>query len=303
MADAPAVPEKEPVPAPAPEPAPAPQPDPAPQPEPAPQPDSAPAAEAAPERTPSLLETAEAPGQKENEAAAAGDKPAEPPKEGDQPKDAKAEEKPEEPAKEGDQPKPEEAKAEEKAAEPPALEPVEYEYTVPEQIVMDDARRGQFKEALDGFRADPKAGAQKLLDMHTEALVAHDKAVRQQQWDVFNETKKGWRDQVLADEMIGGAGHRTAMTAIATARNAFVSDHPFGSKEYKADVAEFVNALDSTGAGDHPAILKFIYRVARRMNEPAAPHVLDLKPAPDAHRRKGGDTLYDNDRSPRSGPQ
>lgn len=258
------------------------------------------------ERTPSLLEVAEAPGQKDAEKAVA---------EGDQPKDVKAEEKPADAPKEGDQPateKPPEQKAEEKPAEkkdgePPAendpalkpvLEAIEYEYTVPEQVQMDDARKGQFKEALDGFRSDPKAGAQKLIDMHQEALVEYDKQVRQNQWDVFNETKSGWRKQVMEDEMLGGAGHRTAMQQIATFRNAFVSDAPFGSKQYKADMAEFVSALDATGAGDHPAILRVFLRAARRFNEPAAPHVLDSKPPADAARRKGGAVLYDNDRSP-----
>lgn len=246
-------------------------------------------AEAAPaaERTPSLLEAAEAPGQRDAEKVAEIAKPA-------------AEEKPAEP-------KPEEKPAEKKDGEPAAEEkpveaakpdPVEYEYTVPETITMDDARRGQFHEALDGFRADPKAGAQKLLDMHQQAIVDYDKQSRQNQWDVFNSTKADWRKQVQQDELIGGAGHQTAMQAIATVRNAFVSDAPFGSKQYKADMSEFVKALDDTGAGDHPAILRVFYRFARRLNEPAAPHILDSKPPVDAARRKGGGVLYDNDRSP-----
>jgi hypothetical protein len=262
--------------------------------------------ESAPERTPSLLEAAEAPGQKDAEKAVEGDqptavkaeeKPAEPPKTGDQPAtekppEQKAEEKPAEAKKDG------EAPAEEKPAEKPALEAIEYEYTVPETITMDDARRGQFKEALDGFRADPRAGVQKLLDLHSEVMAGHDKALRQQQYDVFNQTKADWRKQVTEDELIGGAGHRTAMQQIATVRNAFVSDAPFGSKQYKADMAEFVHALDSTGAGDHPAILRMLYRIGSRLNEPAAPHVIDFKPPADAARRKGGGVLYDNDRSP-----
>lgn len=256
-------------------------------------------AKAAPvaERTPSLLEAAEAPGQKDAEKVVDGDKPAAEEKPaGDKPVEEKpAEPKPEEkPAEKKDG----EPAAEEKPAEAAKPDPVEYEFTVPETITMDDARRGQFKEALDGFRADPKGGAQKLLDMHHDALVEYDRQKTQNQWDVFNETKSGWRKQVQEDELIGGAGHRTAMQAIATVRNAFVSDAPFGSKQYKADMSEFVKALDDTGAGDHPAILRVFYRFARRLNEPAAPHVLDSKPPVDAARRKGGAVLYDNDRSP-----
>src|SRR6185312_1236132 len=126
-----------------------------------------------PERTPSLLEAAEAPGQKDAEKAAepavetkAEEKPAEAAPAIEKPPEQKAEEKPAEAKTDG------EAPAEEKPAEKPALEAIEYEYTVPENITMDDARKGQFKEALDGFRADPKAGAQKLIDMHNDVLVA-----------------------------------------------------------------------------------------------------------------------------------
>lgn len=244
------------------------------------------------ERTPSLLETADIPGTKVEE----------PPKEGDKP----AEEKPVEPPKADEKPvveaKPDEKKAEpeakaEEAPEPAKPEPVEYKYELPESIKMDDAQKGELHGALDAFRADPAAGAQKLIDLHQARMNDYATHMSAEQHRVFNDTKKGWRDQVLADEMIGGSGHRSAMGVIAQARNAFVSDHPVGTKEFKADLEEFVNALDATGAGDHRAILKFVYRVGRAMNEPTAPLVVDPKPAP--QRKNGMDSLYDNDRSPR----
>jgi hypothetical protein len=261
--------------------APVPQADPAPSAEP-------PAAQSQPERTPSLLEAAEAPGEVKETPAPAGDKPPEekkveePPK-AEPPKEAPAEDKP-----------PEAAKPE--AAKPP--EAVAYEFNVPEGLQMDDALKGEFTGALDGFRADPKMGAQKLMDMHHAQMQRYAEHLNQEQHRIFGETKKQWRDQVQADEMIGGAGHRTAMSAIAMARNMLVSDHPQGSPGWKKDLADFHNALDATGAGDNPHILKAFYRAARIILEPSAPVVTDSKPVPDAGRRKGADALYDNDRSP-----
>jgi hypothetical protein len=257
----------------------------------------APAAQSQPERTPSLLEAAIAPGTEEPkvetppaekvpEAKPAEEKAAEPPK---------AEAKPEE--------KPAETKAEEKPPEPTKPEPIEYLFKAPETLQMDDAVRGEFTTALDEFRADPQAGSQKLLDMHVAQLVKHDEHLRNEQYRIFNETKKGWRDQVQADEMLGGPGHRTAMGQVAMVRNMFVSDHPQGSKQWKADLQEFNNALDATGAGDHPAILRVLYRMARFVNEPSIPTTVDPKPAPGAGKRNGADTLYDNDRSPRGNSQ
>ncbi len=267
-------------------------------PTPAPSPGSeAPAAQSQPERTPSLLEAAEAPGEVKNDKPP--EKVAEPIAE--KPAETKTDDKPVE-EKKAEEPKPAEAKPEEKTEEKPPEaakpDPVAYEFNVPEGLTMDDALKGEFTGALDGFRADPKVGAQKLMDMHHTQMQRYAEHLGQEQHRIFNETKKGWRDQVQADEMIGGAGHRTAMSAIAMARNMLVSDHPQGSKEWKKDLQDFHNALDATGAGDNPHILKAFYRAARIINEPAAPVVTDSKPVADAGRRKGADALYDNDRSP-----
>lgn len=164
------------------------------------------------------------------------------------------------------------------SAPAPAPEPVKIEWDLkwPETIKADEKQTADFTGALESL-IRPKEGetpshaAQRLIDMHNEAMVAYDKQVRQQQIDVWNQTRQSWVKQALADPMIGGAGHDTAMSVIARMRDLFVSDHKPGTKEYAADEKEFNDFLRVTGAGDHPAFLKFAYRVGARFDEPTIP--------------------------------
>lgn len=194
--------------------------------------------------------------------------------------------------------KPEDKKAE---VEPPvaaAPEPaaIEWDFKLPETLKADDATIGKFKDALNGL-IKPKEGetpshaAQRLLGMHNDALVQYDKLVRENQVKAWNETRAGWRTQALADPEIGGAGHNTAMGAIARVRDALVSDAKVGSARYNNDVKELNDFLRTTGAGDHPVFLKILHRAARYVDEPSAPTV-KATPAPDAGKRPNGRSLY-----------
>lgn len=277
-----------PAPAPAPE-APAPA---APAPEaPAPAPEAAaPAAPEAPAREPSLLETAAVPGtEKEGDGDKPAEKPAEPPKpEGEKAPDAPAAE----PPKPDD--KPVEAKPDDKPAEPAQAEPLEYKYELPETIKLDDAGRTELHSVIDEYRKNP-ANLQPLIDYAARRDEGIARAVATEQHRFFNETKTQWRNQVMADEQLGGAGHRTAMGTIARVRDLFVSSAPRGSERYTAELREFTQALDATGAGDHPAVLRFIHNIGRFIDEPAVP-AQDIRPAPQP-RPRGGAPLYDNPRS------
>jgi len=294
----PATPAPEPAPA-APAPAPvvdpapaAPEPPATPEPAPAaPEPPVAAAAEpAAPAREPSLLEAAQPP---PTEPAKAPDpaKPAEPPVADPAKKpDAPEPEKPVEAPKEGEQPKTEEV-----VAEPPPVPPVEYKYELPPSLTMDDAQRGEFHGALDKYRANP-ADPSPLLEQGVKMMQAYDQVVSQRQVDAWHGTLKGWRDEVLADPVLGGAGHQTAMSKIALVRNHFMSDHAPGTPEFAADTAAFNHMLDSTGVGNHPVMLRFLHRMLPYVNEPPMPSHGD-NPKPPAEKGTGGNPLHDNPRS------
>lgn len=245
-------------------------PDPAPAPVAAVQPDAGapaaaaptePAAPAAPAPEPTLL-------QKHDAAAAAATKPADPAKPAEPPKPSAAAPDPAKPT--------EPASAEPPAA--PTLEPVEYAYTLPDTIQMDEATRGAFHTALDAFRTDPAAGAQGLIDLHNRTMQQYAEHLAAEQHRVFNETRKAWRTEVMASEDMGGAGHETAMGAIARMRDLFVPE---------ADRAAFDQFLMVTGAGDHPAFLRLLHNAARHFDEAPLPPP-DPRPAPNGGQRPTG---------------
>jgi hypothetical protein len=231
--------------------------------------------------TPSLL--AEHDKTAAEKAAKPAAEPAQPAAEAGKEPGTPAEAKPAEPTKPADaktEAKPAEVKPEEaKPAEPVKPEPVEYKYALPETIKLDDARKGELHAALDEFRANPAEGAQRLLDMHAAQMQRFAETTLENQHKAFADTRKGWRTEVLADPEIGGAGHQTAMGAIARARDAIVSSAKPGTAQHASDLKAFSDFLTITGAGDHPAFLRLLHNAARYSDEPQATSVAtDIKP-------------------------
>jgi len=140
--------------------------------------------------------------------------------------------------------------------------PVEYKYTLPETIKMDDALKGEVHAAFDKFRANPGEGAQALVDLHDKQMREFAQFMASEQHRLFAETRQGWAKQVLSDPEIGGSGHQTAMGAIARMRDMLVPE-----RERPA----FEEFLRVTGAGDHPQFLKLLHQAARYYDEPTLP--------------------------------
>lgn len=184
------------------------------------------------------------------------------------PAEAKAEPKAE-PPKPGEEPKSADAAAVEppKPAEP--LAPVEYKYTLPETLKMDDALKADVHKAFDDFRANPAEGAQRLLDLHTQAMTRFAEHTLADQHRVFNEYRQQNVNAVMADPEIGGAGHMTAMGAIARMRNLVGGSmlDPRTTADGKPMISEMDEFLQTTGAGDHPVFLKMLHRFARYFDE------------------------------------
>jgi hypothetical protein len=260
--------------------------------------DSAPAADAPaePTRTPTLLEKFDT----EAKAAADAAKPKEPAK-AEPAKDAPKPGEAKETAKLADGDKPAET---EKPAEPAALEPVAYEYKVPETLKMDDAVKGKLHSALDAFRADPTKGAQSLIDLHNETMQTYAEQLAKdtlaKQFEVFNQTKADKEIAWKADPEIGGAGYQTAMRAIARTRDLGVSSARPGTKQYISDQKEFDEFLAITGAGSWPAFGRLLHNLARYTDEPQSTSIpTEIKPPKSNGRAPGNfkDTIYDNPRS------
>lgn len=242
-----------------------------------------------PAEVPSLLETL---GEKKEEP-----KPVEPPK---------VEVKADAPAAEAPKPT-EEAKPAELDVKPlveQAVAPVEWKFELPSTLKADDARMTRFTGILDNILV-PKEGetrvhaGQRLIDLHNEAMTTYAEQVRADQIKAFNDTRAEWRKQVMADAQIGGAGHQTALGAIARMRDLTISDARPGTPQYDADAKEFNDFLRVTGAGDHPAYLRQLHRFARFLDEPPAPAAIP-KPTPTNGIRPNGG-LYRNKAQPNGG--
>ena len=141
----------------------------------------------------------------------------------------------------------------------PVQQPVDYKYTLPETIKMDDGLKGQVHKAFDDFRANPSEGAQGLINLHEQEMRRFAQATADAQQNTFRNTRAQWRKDILADPELGGAGHRTAMGAIARMRDMLVPEK---------HRAAFENFLRVTGAGDHPEFLRILHQAARFYDEP-----------------------------------
>lgn len=206
---------------------------------------------------------------------------------------AAAEKAAEEAKKAGD-----EAKTE---AEKPPLEPVEYKYTLPETLKMDDALKADVHAAFDQFRADP-ANPQALIDLHNREMTRYAEQVERDQHRVFAETRAGWRKEIMADPDIGGANHDTAKMAVAAMRDMFASSAKPGTEDYQRDMKEFDDFLRITGAGDHPVLWKLLHRVSATFKSPSA-RGGNINPPADIGRSSKRGSVYTHPSSPQSKAQ
>lgn len=134
--------------------------------------------------------------------------------------------------------------------EPEPAAKIEYtDFTLPKGVELS-------AEDLDAFKAEAaelgldQGAAQKLIDRHVKAVQAQG----QQMTELWADTQKKWQDEVKADPEIGGAKLPEVRTTIGKAL-----------AEYGAPGLK--KALIITGAGNHPAMIKTLYNMARALTE------------------------------------
>ncbi|MGC1300577.1 MAG: hypothetical protein WA869_36580, partial [Alloacidobacterium sp.] len=142
-----------------------------------------------------------------------------------------------------------------------AAPPVYTSFELPEGLSLDAEKMTAYTGVLGKYNLPQEAG-QELMNMHAEAMQTYADHMMREQHRIFAETRENWTRQVMADPELGGAGHQTAMGAIARMRDLLVSE---------PDRPAFEEFLRVTGAGDHPAFLKVLHKVARYFDEPAMP--------------------------------
>lgn len=135
--------------------------------------------------------------------------------------------------------------------EAPEGAPDEYaDFVAPEGVDLDP-------EAMEAFRPVAKElnltqeQAQRLVDLQSETAQRWAQAVQQHVID----TRTGWREAAAKDPVIGGEKFAENLAIAKEGRDLFGED------------AELKELLDSTGLGDHPAVIRHFFNVGNANRE------------------------------------
>ena len=199
------------------------------------------------------------------------------------------------PAEEATAEKPAEGEGAEPKVEAEA-EPPAYEFAAPDGFNIAEERLGELQAVMREANV-PKEQAEKLWGMHTAAMAELRAGELQAQHDAFAEMRRGWRNQIAADPELGGAGYETNKAAANRMLQLFVP------QQHRAEMDQF---LSTTGATDHPALVRLLVNLAKRHDElqtappnnPRPPSAREQQgPRP---RANGGARLFEYDH-PRGG--
>jgi len=127
--------------------------------------------------------------------------------------------------------------------------PEKYEFKFPEGVQADEALLGEFTPLAKELGLNQE-GAQKLVDLYAKAQGQAMKTVTDH-WDNLN---KEWVGKVNSDKEYGGADldKNVAVAKLAIDK--------FGTPELK-------EALNLTGVGNHPEVVRFFYRVGKAISD------------------------------------
>ncbi|EHW4465828.1 peptidase [Salmonella enterica subsp. enterica serovar Kottbus] len=192
---------------------------------------------AAPAPSEPAAPAADAPAPAADPAKPEGDKP-QPGAEGDKPQDGK-------PA-DGDKPA---DKSDDKEQKPEGA-PEKYEFKPAEGQELDTSALEQFEPIARELNLTNEQ-AQKMVDLYGTKIMP---MVQQQQAEAWQKTTEQWAADVKADKEIGG----DKLTANLSAAQRALEQ--FGDPELK-------EYLDSTGLGNHPALVKAFIKVGKAMSE------------------------------------
>ena len=141
--------------------------------------------------------------------------------------------------------------------------PAEYaEFKVPEGTTLDEATATEFKAMAKELDLTQEQ-AQKLLDFGGGKL----RALAEGPYKAWSEMQTKWQAEVKADPEIGGT---KLEQSVKDASLVFVpgESNPFVGSE--AEAKSLKEALNATGAGNNPAIVKMFVRMGRMLAEPGS---------------------------------
>lgn len=158
-----------------------------------------------------------------------------------------------------------EAKTEGQSAEP-APPPVYDPFTMPEGITLDTERVGKFTEILSELETTGKVDhslvqqfGQKAVDFHLSEMKKASEDLTKKYVEIWDKQKLDWKDTFLKDPEIGGNRFQTTVDSALT----FIRTHG-GTTEQQT---EFKNLMESSGLGNHPAMIRLLANAGRTMAE------------------------------------
>lgn len=127
--------------------------------------------------------------------------------------------------------------------------PEKYEFSAGEGVELDSAALADFEPVARELNLTNEQ-AQKLVDAYPKIL----EGVQQRQAEAWQKQTEDWAANVKADKEIGGD---KLISNLSAAQRAL---EQFGDPELK-------EYLDSTGLGNHPALVKAFIKVGKAMSE------------------------------------
>lgn len=138
----------------------------------------------------------------------------------------------------------------------PAEGEIKYEFKLPEGMKLDEAATKRLQDDAAAVFKDSKVSqeqAQALFEKH----VALTQEAVSDTYQLWHDTQAAWKTEVKADKEIGGQNMDRNLGAISKLID------EFGGKE----AVEIKQALDFTGAGNNPAIIRLLHRLAAAATE------------------------------------
>ena len=162
-------------------------------------------------------------------------------------------------------PKPDESK--------PTVAPDKYEaFKAPDGVTLDDKTIERITPVFKELGLT-QAAAQKLVDFYGEQMKSNDKAIA----DAVTNMRSGWRDEISKSSDMGGKVEQIKVDVGHMLDSIFAGD-PKGRQAYQ-------EAMDLTGAGDNPHIVRAWWKAAQSFTE--GTHISGSGPSPAGQKAPG----------------
>jgi thiamine pyrophosphate-dependent acetolactate synthase large subunit-like protein len=128
----------------------------------------------------------------------------------------------------------------------------------------------------------PTAAVNELVKIHTQAIEQATRSLQESGDKLWSDTQTEWQTAAKADEEIGGKNDPTKLQETLQTIGKVLDDKRYGGPEVKA-------ALKITGAGNHPEVIRALYRMAKALTEGS---FVSGNPVADQTKRSYAERIY-----------